>query len=896
MTLQPNFANQFVNQRSSSTELILSPNKYKSRNQIVSVIYLFEMDRNMKCRYCEFSTNFSKSFLRHFKNCHASRKHLEIACGQCSKLCFSIGAYSSHLFRHHSNFQPVTNQLQNQQSLSKFVCKNCSKEFSGLKLIKKHIREELRLKISCQCPHCPLVFSDLTKFNNHYFRCHPKCVIDDEKCPSNNHNDIAVVSGSSTSYDDSSSYMKPIDDQEDLEFDSLQDKFEFANFLLSLKVKYGLSNVAVDYTVTKLTSIIDTIILFVEKKAKAHQLLNESFIEKLRGIFNLSEFATKYKRTQFYKKNLNFVPPEKYSLGYDKDRNEKFLYYVPIKKNLQSFISDKEVQKFLLQPMSHDKNLLKDVNCGLLLKSNNNSLPDFPKIQIILFSDAVNLCSAIGSAHKNHKIEGVYYTIAGIPPHLRYKMDNIQLAFVYNVNLLQTFPLEKIYSFFLNDLKDLESNGIDIQNFKNIEVRLIGCCGDNLGLHQLGGFNQCFSSGNICRWCLCTYQDLQNWDYSIKSLRDPQNYNDSLNSNTNGVRKNSPLNQLHNFHVCAPGLAPDFGHDCFHGAFNVDLVVILNFFSTHYHLKLEGIIVEVKFYAKKMGNLSLPNISKDKINGRMTDVWNLIICLSLAFYKLKFNVALDVYKFFIEMLNITRYLTAEIISFDQVVLFDQSVNNYMRLKKKCFPNSKLLPKHHFMMHYSTLMQQFGPLKKWWTCPWEQKHKFFKYQITRANNFINPELLVSNMHQLSQALLFQDRFPPSLKFDKTFENVDICPFKLHEKFISFAKRMSYNGVEFREKDYVVIGAGCYNELTLLLITKMFISFDGKECLLLGEKCFFEEFQNAGIWVFISKKNSLVTIKIEELLYHKPVKVIVNNHMLLCSLSSSIPVVYLGVSSE
>ena len=305
-------------------------------------------------------------------------------------------------------------------------------------------------------------------------------------------------------------------------------------------------------------------------------------------------------------------------------------------------------------PPSSNKNILADYDSGLLFNSSEFNNIETPIIKLILFSDAVNLCSPVGAAHNTHKIEGVYYAIANIPHHLRYKMDNIQLAFVYNVKLLKSFSLEKIYSFLINDLKELQTTGIKTSFQDNVIVRLIGCSGDNLGLHQLGGFSQCFSSGFICRWCFCTYNDLKNWDYSVKKIRNPENYAESLRKNDHGVQKNSPFNQLEPFHVCNPGLAPDFGHDCFHGAFNVDLVLILNYFLVKNNFVMHELLIEIRYYAKKIKITSLPNISKEKINGRMTDLWNLIVILPLVFFKLKFNTSLDVHKFFIRLYTIGR--------------------------------------------------------------------------------------------------------------------------------------------------------------------------------------------------------------------------------------------------
>ena len=79
-----------------------------------------------------------------------------------------------------------------------------------------------------------------------------------------------------------------------------------------------------------------------------------------------------------------------------------------------------------------------------------------------------------------------------------------------------------------------------------------GIAGDNLRSHDLGGFRRSFSSGRICRFCMCTYQDIfSKFDESHFLLRSQsmhdlhESYHHDLSLvAAYGVRAKNPLPHL----------------------------------------------------------------------------------------------------------------------------------------------------------------------------------------------------------------------------------------------------------------------------------------------------------------------------------------------------------------
>lgn len=65
-----------------------------------------------------------------------------------------------------------------------------------------------------------------------------------------------------------------------------------------------------------------------------------------------------------------------------------------------------------------------------------------------------------------------------------------------------------------------------------------------------------------------------------------------------------------------------------------------------------------------------------------------------------------------------------------------------------FSHITLKPKHHYMLHYSQVMRNVGPL--WFVCclRWEAKHKPFKQAARATNSRRNLPLTLAIKHQLN----------------------------------------------------------------------------------------------------------------------------------------------------
>ena len=88
------------------------------------------------------------------------------------------------------------------------------------------------------------------------------------------------------------------------------------------------------------------------------------------------------------------------------------------------------------------------------------------------------------------------------------------------------------------------------------------------------------------------------------------------------------------------------------------------------------------------------------------------------------------------------------------------------LFKKLYPQKKLLPKHHFLIHYPRCIQKIGPVLHGWCMRYEGKHNLFKKQL---KSFKNITKTLAKKHQNHMAY--------SWRSSTTFSRLDIGPGKM-----------------------------------------------------------------------------------------------------------------------
>lgn len=232
--------------------------------------------------------------------------------------------------------------------------------------------------------------------------------------------------------------------------------------------------------------------------------------------------------------------------------------------------------------------------------------------------------------------------------------------------------------------------------------------GDNLGSHQIGGFVENFITSNFfCRTCYKndpSYNSQEKFKYrSVDSHNSDIDFALTTNQIYKGVKSDSVLNSLIFFHVCNPGLPPCIAHDLFEGVLQYDLQLTLNKLVKLKLISFETLNTELKnlHFSQGFNKLQLPEIKKsDRLCGSASQNLYLINIIPFALLsKLNELVGNKYWEFILILRQICNLVMSFQISFDQIALLKNLIQEYLEERNTLFENDSLKPKHHFLMHY-----------------------------------------------------------------------------------------------------------------------------------------------------------------------------------------------------
>ncbi|XP_070398196.1 uncharacterized protein [Nothobranchius furzeri] len=334
-----------------------------------------------------------------------------------------------------------------------------------------------------------------------------------------------------------------------------------------------------------LGKLFDKLTAFDIPEASINNIIQELSQNDFLTQFNKGVLRSDKTRKTFFKENFSYIEPPQIYLGCDRTGKKRFLYYVPIKKNLKPLLGQPTVQEQYKQSKLHQSKdmLLEDVSDGQNVKD-NLLLQQYPSsLSLMLYQDAFEVVNPLGPGKTKHKILAVYMTLGEILPHNRSSVDTMQLVVLCREADFKTFGHNKVFASLIADLKDLEETGFLAADGNMIKAVLIAFLGGNLGSHCIGGFTENFScSKHFCRYCLVDREGFINNPLALGPKRTADNYKDSIEilfttdqSVVNGIKCNSVFNSLKYFHVCS-GLPPCLGHDLFEGVVSGDLSLYID--------------------------------------------------------------------------------------------------------------------------------------------------------------------------------------------------------------------------------------------------------------------------------------------------------------------------------
>ncbi|XP_044738491.1 uncharacterized protein LOC123300081 [Chrysoperla carnea] len=410
----------------------------------------------------------------------------------------------------------------------------------------------------------------------------------------------------------------------------------------------------------------------------------------------------------------------------------------------------------------------------------------------------------------------------------------------------KSFDHHAIFGKIVEDLKEIETVGVEFAPGQFIKGSLVFITGDNLGSHGLGGFTENFSTSQyFCRYCLITKNSFESDDgiFEIYPERTIDSYKKVINKLDKkrrpririkkvikkkpliiqGIKFDSAFNKLGFYHVCLPGLPPCLGHDVFEGVLAYDGKLFLDYLVEQdwFSYKQLNKRIEIFKYSPEDQRDKLCSVSpkSQKLSGAACQLWTFIRLLPLLIHDKIDDDENPVWKCILLLSEIIEIICAPAIHETCIVYVHLLICEYIDLRRTLFPLKLLRRKHHYFKHYGELIRKFGPLMKSWTLRSESKHCFMKRAVRFSRNFINITKSLSIKHELYQCFV---RSGGEIKSDIELKNTvklnvgkyneairqALAKFELCKETVDECHEIVKNGITYRNGDGLFISRSGY----------------------------------------------------------------------------------------
>jgi hypothetical protein len=479
--------------------------------------------------------------------------------------------------------------------------------------------------------------------------------------------------------------------------------------------------------------------------------------------------GSQYFRNKFIEECFPFVSPKTCVLNpEDRANNQRSFQYMSIIETFRLFLSNPgyirqaKVRQFTARP-----DMFQGLSDGEFFKDNAFFSANPDAIPVLMYSDAACLINPLNTGKaKTHKLTGFYFTLGNIPLWNRSKCDPLQVAiYVLEEDLLK-FGYAKVLKPLIDDFKQLEE-GIIVDGYSSPVKAGLAWIADNLGAHELAGLSKCFSSKNICRTCIVTYDELKAghvhaYDVNQTSykLLDSDTYDTALASGdgTFGVQRSCPLNELSSFH-CAGQCPPCSAHDVLEGVAAYDLHAYIKILVSEKKLfsldRINQVMKDFEFTKYNSKDLPPPIVLKNKFRLSMSagQMRVFLRYIGMILDVLDCDSFDPVCKQIVLLSEIFAYIVSPRLHRLEIEEMDSDIHKYLENVQIILGTTYLRPKHHYLAHYARQYTQFGPLNNVSSLRYESKHRFAKDTVHKAKNFKNVTSLLAVRHQRLQSHLF-----------------------------------------------------------------------------------------------------------------------------------------------
>lgn len=308
--------------------------------------------------------------------------------------------------------------------------------------------------------------------------------------------------------------------------------------------------------------------------------------------------------------------------------------------------------------------------------------------------------------------------------------------------------INNILSHIREEFCDLEENGIEVPGYGKIKATIVSTVHDNLGAHVIFNMVLGFISKYFCRFCKITLEQSKFTTTLNTSLERKEIKNELVefmkelepgceldHHKSFGFKGFSELHHL-NYFKMEDSSSVDPLHDLLEGVVPRDLMLVFQYMTKN--MKIKETEIKSRINSFKYGPLSSShkpvNMKFNKDSGSLglsaMQVKTLIFHFSFIFgHYFKSEEENTISEFVKDLIYITNIAFKHVVTEDDITQLETRIQRHLDQVINFFKRP-LTRKHHFLLHYPSVIRRLGPTSLMSTAPYEHKHIFFTRLIRK----------------------------------------------------------------------------------------------------------------------------------------------------------------------
>lgn len=835
------------------------------------------------CYVCNSKESTNEALIEHFRVSHGSLRLYKCSESFCDRMYTCFQSFKRHRKLNHSE---TTSNIETVLSLPNIAV---MPDLFGVEEGDNYVNSNEKHECDVQLPNEQTSLGEIdvpfcANATIDSEPCHETKETCDSVCTANNGR-VSKTSASSLELD---SRVFENNFEKDVE-QFLTEMYNFSDVNMK-RVQDIVEKITTCYQSQSVSNFQKTLLQRLEELGESKDNLAEfkGMMNRLSNPFQ--NYNTQWKRLKKFEHNGTYVPPQKVVKVFNSHLHEDGktvtsdpanISFVSLRTVLKKFLELPKVLDSIVDNMKYlDQNsdILENIVQGELWKKKVGSFSENDLIlPILVYYDDYETNNVLGTHRGISKIGGVYANIPCLPLFMQSKTDNVFIFTLFHALDSKMVSFDILSANAIDELKFLYSDGITVLNGPdNVKIRfiLITTIGDNLGVHEMHGFVTFFRAEMCCRFCLIKKGELQTiFNSNDCERRTKDNYEEHVkekNARKTGITDRSPFNDVPGFHA-VESLTGDVMHDVLEGVCRYDLGKILHFFiRVRKFFSLECLNQRISTFSygpnekqNKPVEITDAHITSAQVTISAAEMLCLVRNLNLIIGDL-IERNDEHWNIVILLKKIVEICTSHAIPKRTIPYLKNLIEEYLQNLSRLFPGA-IKFKHHLIIHYPELIENFGPLWNISCMTWERKHRDGKRSANSSSNRMN----VCHTVAIRSQLKLNHKFTSSTEcLDSSFEKgrvllmkelnvIENYAFFRHSlpsehNFIGTTEYVRYMGHEIRENTILMIASenepDFYLVHTILLDSKSEAIIVASSAINCNFDCHFQAYE-----VVLPKKN-------------------------------------------